>query len=150
MILKEEKFLELAKKYSLKSRCVRRQVGAVFVKNGRVIAKGFNGPFKKLNSCQIAGCLREDLGINSGENLEICRGICAEQAGLISCLHKKINPQGSFIYLTHYPCSVCARLLIAAGISKVVYLNPYPSSGLSKKLFKKSGVTVKKWLKKQD
>ena len=145
----DKKFINHIKKLSQKSNCIRRQVGAVIVRDDQIISEGYNGPSEKLASCKKTGCAREELDIASGEELEICRGICAEQMALVSCIATGRKTKGAIIYVTCQPCPICTRLIIAAGIVKIVYIEPYPSD-FSKLLLEETGVILEKWLDKQD
>lgn len=148
MGLSDKKYINLAKKVSLRSVCIRRRVGAVIEKDGQILSSGHNGPSAKLASCKKTGCAREEFDIGSGEELEICRGICAEQAALISCLQEGKKTKGATIYVTHQPCPICTRLLIASEISRIVYIEAY-SSDFSKLLLEEAGVILEKWQNRQ-
>ncbi len=135
----EEYFMEVAFLVSQRSSCTHRKVGAVIVKDKRILATGYNQPPSGFPHCDEIGCIRDDLGISSGEHQEVCYGLHAEQNALMQAARFGIRTEDSSIYVTHQPCSVCARLVINAGINKVIYRNPYPDS-LTKLFFKKSDI----------
>ncbi|MDK2812671.1 MAG: dCMP deaminase [Petrotoga sp.] len=121
-------FMEVADLVSKRSTCLHRKVGAVIVKEKRILATGYNQPPSGFPHCDEIGCIRDDLGIKSGENQEICYGLHAEQNALMQAAKFGISTDNASIYITHQPCSVCARLIINAGIKKVYYREGYPDS----------------------
>jgi len=135
----DEYFMETAFLVSQRSSCTHRKVGAVIVKDKRILATGYNQPPSGFPHCDEIGCIRDDLEITSGEYQEVCYGLHAEQNALMQAAKFGIRTDGAFIYVTHQPCSVCARLIINAGIKKVIYRNPYPDS-LTKLIFEKTKV----------
>ncbi len=137
----DEYFMQVAEVVSRRSTCIRRNVGAVLVKDKRILATGYNGAPSGLPHCTEVGCLRDQLGVPSGERTEICRGLHAEQNALIQAAKYGIPVEGSTIYCTLEPCSLCAKMLINAGIVRVVYKEPYVDE-LSRKLFKESKMIV--------
>ncbi len=136
-------FFDITKLVATRSTCLRREVGAVIVKDKRILATGYNGAPTGLPHCMDAGCLREQLHIPSGERQEICRGIHAEQNALIQAARFGISVDGSTIYVTHHPCIVCAKLLINAGIKCIKYLEDYPDE-LAKQMLKDADVKLER------
>ncbi len=134
-------FFEITKLVATRTTCIRRAVGAVIVKDKRILATGYNGAPSGLPHCLDAGCLRDELNIPSGERQEICRGIHAEQNALIQAARFGISVEGSTIYVTHHPCVVCAKLLINAGIVHIKYLEDYPDT-LAKEMLKEADVIL--------
>ena len=122
----EEYFLEITKLVAKRSTCVRRQVGAVIVKDKRILATGYNGAPTNLRHCLDIGCLREQLGIPSGQRIEICRGLHAEQNAIIQAGLHGVSIKGAEIYSTHQPCITCAKMIVNAGIVRVTYQGEYP------------------------
>ena len=122
----DEYFMEVAEVVAKRSTCLRRNVGAVVVKDKRILSTGYNGAPTGLPHCGEVGCLRERLGTPSGERHEICRGLHAEQNALIQAARYGISLEGSTIYSTTEPCSLCAKMLINAGLRRVVYKDSYP------------------------
>ncbi len=117
----DEYFLKLADLVATRSTCLRRQVGAVLVKNERIISTGYNGAPRGLEHCLDIGCLREEQGIPSGHRYELCRGVHAEQNAIINAAYYGISTAGATIYCTNQPCTICARMIINAGIIRVVH-----------------------------
>lgn len=122
----DDYFMEIAKVVSSRSTCMRRSVGAVIVKNKQIVATGYNGTPKDLPHCEVTGCLREQLHVPSGQMHELCRGIHAEQNAVVQAAYHGVSVNGGTIYCTHQPCVVCTKILINAGIKRIVYANPYP------------------------
>jgi dCMP deaminase len=144
----DEYFMQVADVVSRRSTCIRRNIGAVIVKDKRILSTGYNGAPSGLPHCTQIGCLRKELGVPSGERTEICRGLHAEQNALIQAAKYGISVEGSTIYSTAEPCSMCAKMLINAGITRVVYRDPYPDE-LSRKLFKESKMIVEQYTSSQ-
>ena len=120
-----EYFLSMAKLAQTRSTCLRRQVGAVIIKDNRVISTGYNGAAKGLPHCDTIGCLRVELNIPSGERAELCRAVHAEQNAIVQAAFFGLSTEGSTIYVTHQPCIICAKLIIQAGIKRVIYIEGY-------------------------
>ncbi len=135
----DEYFAALADQVSTRTTCVRRAVGAVIVKDNRILATGYNGVPMGMEHCGKAGCLRERMGVPSGERQEICRGLHAEQNAIIQAARYGIDINGAKIYITTQPCITCAKMLINAGISEIIYANPYPDE-LSLGMLEEAGV----------
>ena len=122
-------YMELAKDTANYSTCLRRKVGAVLVKDDKVIGVGYNGPIIKFD-CMMHGCKREKLNIPSGERLEVCRALHAEVACILDAYKHYNNPLDATMYVTHAPCTICANVIYDAGISSVIFDNEYPDSGI--------------------
>jgi dCMP deaminase len=118
-------FLQMAKLASLRSSCLRRAVGAVLVRDKRVLATGYNGVPSGVTHCEETGCLREKLGVPSGERHELCRGLHAEQNAIIQAALHGVSTRGAVLYCTNLPCIICAKMLINSGVRRVVYLDGY-------------------------
>lgn len=119
-------FMSYAIKISSKANCIKGKVGAVLVKNNQIIAKGVNSVPNKITPCTEETCLRKKLNLKSGENQELCFVVHAEQNVLIDALNNKIDVKESTLYVTKQPCIICAKMLINAGIKKIIYLKSYP------------------------
>ena len=143
----DEYFMEVAEVVSKRATCLRRNVGAVVVKDKRILATGYNGAPTGLPHCAEVGCLREKLGIPSGERIEICRGLHAEQNALIQAARYGIPLDGSTVYTTLEPCITCAKMLVNAGIKRVVYSEPYPDP-LSREIFAEAKMQVEQFNKR--
>jgi dCMP deaminase len=122
----DEYFLEVAALVSRRATCLRRKVGAVLVQNKRILATGYNGAPSGLAHCLDIGCLREKLGIPSGQRQELCRGLHAEQNVLVQAALYGISTKDSILYVTNQPCIICAKMLINAGIKEIVTCGDYP------------------------
>jgi len=122
----DEYFMEMAQVAAKRSTCLRRSVGAVIVKNKQILASGYNGTPMGLPHCEEVGCLREQMKVPSGKCHELCRGVHAEQNAITQAAYHGVSVKGGTIYVTHQPCVVCTKMLINAGIERVVYANPYP------------------------
>ncbi|RLD95690.1 MAG: cytidine deaminase [Aquificota bacterium] len=134
-------FMEIAIMVSSRSTCLRRRVGAVLVKDKRILATGYNGPPSGLAHCVDVGCLREKLGIPSGERHEICRGLHAEQNAIIQAALHGVSIKGAQLYTTTFPCIICSKMLINAGIKEIFYKEGYPDE-LSAALLEEAGVKL--------
>jgi dCMP deaminase len=122
----DEYFMQIAHLVSQRSTCLRRNVGAVIVKDKRMLATGYNGAPSGVAHCLDTGCLREKMKIPSGQRHELCRGLHAEQNAIIQASLYGISVKGSVFYVTNQPCVICAKMLINAGISEVVASAGYP------------------------
>lgn len=137
----DEYFMEITRLVSSRSTCLRRQVGALFVKEKNILATGYNGAPSGIPHCCEVGCLRGQLGIPSGERHEICRGLHAEQNGIIQAAKHGINLSGSTAYITDSPCIICAKMLINVGIRRIVCGRGYPDQ-LSLEILGEAGLEV--------
>jgi dCMP deaminase len=122
----DEYFLHLARQAATRSTCLRRQVGAVMVRGHRVLSTGYNGAPRGVSHCLEVGCLRDELGIPSGERHELCRAIHAEQNAIIQAAVHGVAVEGATLYCTHQPCVLCAKVLINAGVREIYYVEGYP------------------------
>lgn len=134
-----EYFMDITRLVARRSTCMRRQVGAVMVKEKNILATGYNGTPSGIKHCDVTGCLREQLNVPSGERHELCRGLHAEQNAIIQAARHGVNISGSILYCTNSPCIICTKMLINAGIRKVVYLEGY-SDNLSVAMLEEAGI----------
>lgn len=137
----DEYFMDIANLVARRSSCLRRQVGAVLVKDKNVLATGYNGTPSGITHCSETGCLREQLQVPSGERHELCRGLHAEQNGIIQAARHGVNIAGSVLYCTDSPCIICTKMLINAGICKVIYRQGYADQ-LSLAMLEEAGIEV--------
>lgn len=135
----DEYFIEITKMVAKRSTCLRRHVGAILVKDKRILATGYNGAPQNIRHCLDIGCIRETKKVPSGERHELCRGIHAEQNLIIQAAYHGISIAGSQLYCTNFPCSICAKMIINAGITKIIYLEGYPDE-LSQELLKEANI----------
>ncbi len=140
----DEYFMRMAYLAATRSTCTRRKVGAVIVKDKRILATGYNGPPKGLAHCDVTGCIREELGVPSGERHELCRGLHAEQNAIIQAAVHGVSIKGAKIYVTNHPCVVCAKMLINAEIEEIIYAEGYPDD-LAALMLLESDVKVRKF-----
>ncbi len=137
----DEYFMSIAKLVSTRSTCLRRKVGAILVKDKRILCTGYNGAPAGLKHCLEIGCLRERLGIKSGQRHELCRALHAEQNVLIQAAYHGIQVSGSVLYCTNLPCVICTKMLINAGIKKIYYEEGYPDD-LSKDMLNEAKIEL--------
>ncbi|HHX73348.1 MAG TPA: cytidine deaminase [Firmicutes bacterium] len=135
-------FLEIAGLVATRSTCLRRSVGAVIIKDKRILATGYNGAPSGLAHCDEVGCIREQRQIPSGERHELCRGLHAEQNAILQAALYGVSIAGATLYCTTHPCVVCAKMIINAGMKEVVIAAAYPDE-LAASLLAEAGVTVR-------
>lgn len=140
---KDEYFMSIAAAVSKRSTCVRHQIGAVIVSDGIIVATGYNGPPRGFPHCSDIGCLRDEQGIKSGEQQQICRAIHAEQNALMQAASNGAALKGAALYCGFYPCIICTKMIINAGITRVVYNERYPNE-LGEEMFNTAGVFISK------
>ena len=134
-------FMDIAHLVAQRSTCLRRKVGAIAVLDRRILATGYNGAPSGVAHCLEVGCLRQQLGIPSGQRHEICRGIHAEQNVIIQAAVHGISLRGAEIFCTTQPCIICAKMLINCGVKKIWIAEGYPDP-LSEKMLAEAGVEV--------
>ena len=142
----DKRFMELALLVATWSSCyqLNRQVGAIIVKDKRIITTGYNGASSGISSCKDKNeCLRKKLNIESGTRAELCYAVHAEQNAIVQAAKLGISVDGATIYVTHQPCSICAKMIINAGIVEVVYHKRYSIDDVSTALLKEAGVVVR-------
>lgn len=122
----DEYFMEIVEVVAKRSTCLRRKVGALIVKDKKILATGYNGAPTGLKHCSEIGCLRERLNIPSGERQELCRGLHAEQNAIVQAALHGVPIKEAVMYATCQPCIVCAKMMINAGIKKIVFAGEYP------------------------
>ena len=136
----DEYFMEIADLAATRSTCLRRNVGAVIVKDRRAIATGYNGAPQGVKHCdEIGGCLRQQLNVPSGQRHEICRALHVEQNAIIQAAAMGHAIEDSTIYITHKPCVICAKMIINAGIKRIVIKEDYPDE-MSEKILEEAGL----------
>ncbi len=140
----DEYFMDITRRVATRSTCLRRAVGAIIVHDKRIIATGYNGGPSGLRHCLDIGCLREQLGIPSGQQHELCRGIHAEQNAIIQAARYGLPIDGSVLYCTTQPCTQCTKMIINAGITEIVYGEGYPDD-LARQLLEESGIIVRRF-----
>ncbi|XVG96183.1 deoxycytidylate deaminase [Eubacteriales bacterium KG127] len=140
----DEYFMGMAKLTAQRSTCLRRKVGAVIVKDKHIIATGYNGAPRGLAHCgELGGCLREQLKVPSGQRHELCRALHAEQNAVIQAATLGQSIEGGTIYITHHPCSICSKMIINAGIRRIVVSEGYPDE-LAEELLSEANIKIEK------
>ncbi len=134
-------FMDIALLVATRSTCTRRSVGALIVKNRRILSTGYNGAPNGITHCFEAGCLREKLNIPSGERHEICRGIHAEQNAIIQAAYHGVSIKDSVLYCTNLPCFICAKMIMNAGIVKIYFKDGYADK-LSESMIEESKIKL--------
>jgi dCMP deaminase len=137
----EEYFMEIARLVARRSTCLRRQVGAVLVKDKNILATGYNGTPSGITHCSEVGCLRQKLNVPSGERHELCRGLHAEQNAIIQAAKHGVNIAEATLYCTNSPCIICSKMIINSGVRRIVYLEGYPDE-LSLEMLGESSIEV--------
>jgi len=140
----ETYFMDIAHLVAKRSTCRRRAVGALLVKDKRILSTGYNGAPSGLKHCLDIGCLREELNIASGERHELCRGIHAEQNAIVQAALHGVSIKGAKLFCTNQPCSICTKMIINAGINKVCYHSGY-ADDMSIEMFKEANVELIKY-----
>jgi len=142
----DQYFMQIAQLVATRSTCLRREVGAVVVKNKQILATGYNGAPSGLKHCLDIGCYREQNNIPSGEKHELCRGVHAEQNAIIQAAKHGVNINGATLYCTCFPCIICAKMLINVGIKRIVYLDSYAEQdAFALKMLKEANVEIEQF-----
>ena len=140
----EAYFMDITFLVAKRSTCLRRAVGALVVKDKRILSTGYNGAPTGITHCIETGCLREKLNVPSGEKHELCRGIHAEQNAIIQAAYHGVSIKGSTLFCTNLPCSICAKMIINAGIKRICYNSGY-ADAISKEMLNEAGVDILKF-----
>lgn len=134
-------FMNIAEEVATRATCVRRNVGALIVKDKHILATGYNGVPRGLQHCAETGCLRKQLGVASGTHHELCRGLHAEQNAIIQAAKNGANVEGGTLYCTNLPCVICGKMIINAGIKRIVFKGYYPDE-LSVQMLAESKIEI--------
>lgn len=137
----DEYFMEIVNVVKKRSTCSRRQVGAIIVKDKRILSSGYNGAPIGLSHCEEVGCLRNELNVPSGERHELCRALHAEQNAIVQAAYSGVSIKDSTLYVTDKPCVLCAKMIINSGIKRVVFGGNYPDKS-SEEFLKIAGVEL--------
>jgi dCMP deaminase len=133
--------MDITRLVATRTTCLRRQVGAILVKDRNILATGYNGVPSGITHCETAGCIRASLNVPSGERHELCRGLHAEQNAIIQAARHGTNIDGATLYCTTMPCIICTKMLINAGIRKICYAEGYPDD-LAEAMLQESAIEV--------
>lgn len=136
-----EYFMDITILVSKRSTCLRRAVGAIIVKDKRILATGYNGAPSGIRHCGEVGCLRETMKVESGQRHELCRGIHAEQNAIIQAAYHGASIKDASLYCTNLPCIICTKMIINAGIKKIYYQEGYADE-LSQDMLAEAGIEV--------
>lgn len=139
----DQYFMDIVELVSMRSTCMRRKVGAVLIKDKRILTTGYNGVPMGVHHCSESGCLRDEMGIPSGERHELCRGLHAEQNAIIQAALHGVSIKGATLYCTNHPCIICSKMIINSGISTVIYRDEYQDE-LAREMLAEAGIEVKK------
>ena len=140
----DEYFMQMAELTAKRSTCLRRQVGAAIVCDRHVVATGYNGAPRGIAHCEErGGCLRQQMNIPSGERHELCRALHAEQNAIIQAAALGQSVEGATIYITHQPCVICAKMIINAGIKRIIIRDGYPDE-MAVELLQEAGIKIEK------
>ncbi|MBR5000867.1 MAG: cytidine/deoxycytidylate deaminase family protein [Firmicutes bacterium] len=137
----DEYFMEMAELARTRTTCLRRGVGAVIVKDNRVMATGYNGAPAGVAHCDETGCLRQQMNVPSGKCHELCRGLHAEQNAIIQAATLGQSIEDGTMYVTHQPCVICAKMIINAGIKRIVVREAYPDE-MATEILDEAGIRV--------
>jgi dCMP deaminase len=140
-----EYFMTITNMVAKRSTCLRRHVGAILVKDKRILATGYNGAPAGVRHCEETGCLRRDSGVPSGQRHELCRGLHAEQNAIIQAAYHGVSISGSTLYCTNKPCIICSKMLINAGIKEIVYGEGYDDP-LADEMLTEAGITMERFV----
>ena len=145
----DEYFMQMAELTARRSTCLRRSVGAVIVQERHVVATGYNGAPRGIRHCdERGGCLREKLNVPSGQRHELCMALHAEQNAIIQAATLGQSIEGATIYVTHQPCIICAKMIINAGINRIIVRQGYPDE-MARQILDEAGIKVE-MLERQD
>jgi dCMP deaminase len=136
--------MDITRLVARRSTCLSRHVGALIIKDKKILATGYNGAPTGVRHCTETGCLREKLGVPSGERAELCRGLHAEQNAIIQAAFHGVSIEGAMLYSTTMPCSVCMKMIINAGIQEIVYEEGYPDS-LAEALIQETRISMRRY-----
>ncbi|MEN8781249.1 MAG: cytidine/deoxycytidylate deaminase family protein [Desulfobacterales bacterium] len=134
-------FMNITALVAQRSTCTRRAVGAIIVKDKRILSTGYNGAPSGIRHCLEVGCLRESLQVPSGERHELCRGIHAEQNAIIQAAYHGVSVNNAVLYCTNQPCAICAKMIINAGIKKIYYQSGY-TDALAQEMLSEAGIDL--------
>lgn len=142
----DQYFIDITHLVATRATCLRRQVGALLVKDRNILATGYNGTPSGIRHCEETGCLRERLKVPSGERHELCRGLHAEQNAIIQAARHGINIDQSVLYCTTMPCIICTKMLINAGIKRIVYEEGY-GDDLAREMLEEAGIEISHFIR---
>ena len=137
----ETYFMDITALVAKRTTCLRRAVGAIIVKDKRILSTGYNGAPSHIRHCREVGCLREQMKVPSGQRHELCRGIHAEQNAIIQAAYYGVSIKGATLYCTTQPCSICAKMIINAGLKEIIYASGY-ADPMAIEMLEEAGVAL--------
>jgi len=140
----DDYFMKITGVVSERATCVKRSVGAIIVKDNRILSTGYNGAPKGMKHCGEVGCIRKEMNVPSGQRHELCRGLHAEQNAIVQAAWHGVKIEGGTMYCTYQPCVICVKMMLNAGIKRLVYSGSYPDE-LAMKMIQESGLAVTKY-----
>jgi len=138
-----EYFMRITEDVARRAICVKRKVGAIIVKDNHILSTGYNGAPKGFKHCTEETCIRKQMSVPSGQRHELCRGLHAEQNAIIQAAVQGVKIEGGTMYCTYQPCVICVKMMINAGIKKLIYSGGYPDE-LAAEMLKESKIEVVK------
>ncbi len=142
------RFMEMAHVIAGWASCYQenRKIGAVIVKDKRIMTTGYNGAPAGVKTCKERGeCLRRRLGVPSGTRAELCYAVHAEQNAIIQAAKLGVSIDGATLYCTHQPCVMCAKMIVNSGIVRVVYQEGYPDE-FAVEMLREGGVKLERFV----
>ena len=144
-VTKPNYYLDIAATVLKRSTCLRKRYGAIIVKNDAIVSTGYNGAPRGRDNCiELGFCVREQLNIPRGERYELCRALHAEQNAIIQAAKLGSSIDGATLYCTHQPCVICAKMIVNAGIRRVIYHQGYPDP-FALEIFDEAGVKLEQF-----
>ncbi len=140
-----EYFMSITRAVAKRSTCLRREVGAILVRDKRILSTGYNGAPARLRHCDEVGCLRQENAVPSGERHELCRGLHAEQNAIIQAAYHGISILGATLYCTNKPCVICSKMIINAAIRKIIYEEGY-NDALAEQMLTEAGIEEERFV----
>ncbi len=137
--------MSITRAVAKRSTCLRREVGAILVRDKRILSTGYNGAPARLRHCDEVGCLRQENAVPSGERHELCRGLHAEQNAIIQAAYHGISILGATLYCTNKPCVICSKMIINAGIRKIIYEEGY-NDALAEQMLTEAGIEEERFV----
>ncbi|MBN2057465.1 MAG: cytidine/deoxycytidylate deaminase family protein [Candidatus Saganbacteria bacterium] len=145
----DDYFMKITEDVAERATCVKRSVGAIIVKDNRILSTGYNGAPKGFKHCAEIGCIRQEMNVPSGQRHELCRGLHAEQNAIIQAAVHGVEISGGTMYCNYQPCVICAKMMINAGIQRLVFTGGYPDE-LAVQMLGDSNIQVVRLQKKKE
>ncbi len=139
----DEYFMGIAKVIASRSNCMKRQVGAIIIRDKRIVSTGYNGTPRGVRNCNEGGCKRCNSFTDSGTKLDECVCSHAEENAIVQAAYHGIAIRGGTLYTTFSPCLTCTKMILNAGLTEVVYSDAYPLGGEPMRLLSEAGVLLR-------